>query len=174
MDELEVYVDKLKRSTGYNEIPQFSQKDGRTKAKILFLHRDPGNSGASMTGVVDRDNPKITAKNFREANEKVGLDREQTIAWNIVPWPVGERAIAPQVEAALPWLGNLIELLPKLRVVALLGNDARRATRLLYLCHPNLHVLHGPHPRLWGNKPQDRAWLEATVCKARCLIQSSE
>ena len=92
----------------------------------------------------------------------------------IVPWPVGERPIVPQVEAALPWLGKLLELLPKLRVVALLGNDARRATQVLYLCRPDLHVLHGPHPRLWGNKPQNRAWLEATVSKARYLIRDNE
>ena len=79
MDALDEYVEDLRLSK-CESVPRFSQNDGRTKARVLFLHRDPGKSGASTTGVVDRDNPYITAKNFREANEKAGLDRELTIA----------------------------------------------------------------------------------------------
>lgn len=150
MDQLDVYLDELREYKERDDIPQFSSKDGRTKAKVLFLQRDPGNSGASKSGVVDRDNDYRTAKNFKEAN--VGLDRKLAISWNVVPWPASEGTFASQVEDALPWLGKLLDLLPELRVVALLGSDAQKATRYLYLHYPDLHVLHGPHPSLRPQK----------------------
>lgn len=127
MDQLDVYLDELRKYKEGHDIPQFSSKDGRTKAKVLFLQRDRGNSGASKSGVVGRDNDYRTAKNFKEAN--ASLDRKLAISWNIVPWPASEGAFAPQVEDALPWLGKLLDLLRELRVVVLLGNDAQKATR---------------------------------------------
>jgi uracil-DNA glycosylase len=176
MDELDEYVDRLKKHKKCDDIPGFSTEDGRTEAQILFLLRDPGNSGAMQSRLVDRSNTGRTARNFRAVNDKVNLDRRLTITWNIVPWPAdNEPPFARQVEDALPWLGKLLKLLPKLRVVALLGNDAIKATPFLYRCRPDLHVLHGPHPSLPYDKTQDRrAWLEATVYKARCLVQGSE
>jgi uracil-DNA glycosylase len=104
MDALDEYVEELRRSKGEG-VPDFSKDDGRTEAKILFLHRDPGNSGASKTGFVDRGNPHATAKNFREASEKAGLDRKLTIAWNAVPWPVGERTFVEELER-VRWKGG--------------------------------------------------------------------
>jgi uracil-DNA glycosylase len=172
MDALDEYVEKLRRSKGAS-VPDFSIHDGRTEAKILFLHRDPGKSGASKTGVVDRDNPYATAKNFREANEKAGLDRKLTIAWNAVPWPVGESEFVAELERVRleGWLDRLLALLHKVRVVVLLGEDAHKLTADLYVKHPNLHVLHGPHPSWRGVRtPERRRWLEYTVRKARNLI----
>ena len=172
MDALDEYVEELRRSKGKG-IPDFSTHDGRTEAKILFLHRDPGNSGASKTGVVDRHNPYATAKNFREANEKADLDRKLTIAWNAVPWPVGKSRFVGELERVRSewWLDRLLDLLQQVRVVVLLGGDAHMLTADLYVKHPNLHVLHGPHPSWRGVRtPERRRWLESTVRKARNLV----
>ncbi|MDP9476080.1 MAG: hypothetical protein M3R38_10430 [Actinomycetota bacterium] len=172
MDELDEYVEKLRLSKG-EDVPGFSTNDGRTEAKVLFLHRDPGRSGASKTGVVDRDNPYNTAKNFRDANAKANLDRKLTVVWNAVPWPVGESTFARELEKVRleGWLDKLFESLPKLEVVVLLGEEAQRLTADLYAKHPNLHVLHGPHPSWRGVRtPRRRRWLENTVCKARDLV----
>jgi uracil-DNA glycosylase len=172
VDALDEYVEDLRLSKG-ESVPRLSQNDGRTEARVLFLHRDPGKSGASTTGVVDRDNPYITAKNFREANEKAGLDRKLTIAWNAVPWAVGERTFARELEKVRSegWLGKLLALLPQLQVVVLLGEDAHRLTADLYVERPDLHVLHGPHPSWRGvPTPKRRKWLENAVRKARDLV----
>jgi uracil-DNA glycosylase len=172
MDALDEYVEELRRSKGEG-VPDFSINDGRTEARVLFLHRDPGNSGASKTGEVDRDNPYITAKNFREANEKAGLDRKLTIAWNAVPWPVEESTFARELERVRSegWLDKLLALLPQLQVVVLLGEEAHRLTADLYVERPDLHVLHGPHPSWRGvPTPKRRKWLENTVRKARDLV----
>jgi uracil-DNA glycosylase len=130
MDALDQYVTDLRASKG-DGVPAFSEHDGRTNAKILFLHRDPGRSGASRTRVVDRGNPYSTAKNFREANERVGLDRKLTIVWNAVPWPVGESTFALELEKVRSerWLDRLLALLPHLRVVVLLSADTHKLTR---------------------------------------------
>jgi uracil-DNA glycosylase len=174
MDAIDKYVKELRLSKG-EDIPDFSTKGGRTEAKILFLHRDPGKSGASKTGVVDRDNPYTTAKNFREANEKANLDRKLTIAWNAVPWPVDESTFARELETVRSegWLDKLLESLPKLQVVVLLGEEAQRLTADLYAKRPDLHVLHGPHPSWRGVRtPRRRRWLGNTVCKARDLVDN--
>jgi hypothetical protein len=172
MDALDEYVKELRLSKGEG-VPDFSINDGRTEAKVLFLHRDPGKSGASKTGRVDRDNPYITAKNFREANEKAGLDRKLTIAWNAVPWPVGESTFARELKRVRSeaWLDKLLVLLEQVNVVVLLGEETHRLTSDLYVECPALHVLHGPHPSWRGVlTPERRKWLENAVRKARDLL----
>ncbi len=172
MDALDKYVKELRLSKG-EDVPGFSTNDGRTEAKVLFLHRDPGKSGASKTGVVDRDNPYTTAKNFREANEKADLDRKLTIAWNAVPWPMDESTFARELEKVRSegWLDKLLALLQQVQVVVLLGAEAQRLTVDLYVKRPDLHVLHGPHPSWRGVRTLTRRrWLENTVRKARDLV----
>src|ERR687890_1430069 len=87
MDKLDEYLSDLEvlRQGMKGDIPRFSEKDGRTEAKVLFLFQDPGRSGAAASGVVDRDNDDHTAKAFREASEGV-LDRGMTVSWNAIPW----------------------------------------------------------------------------------------
>lgn len=172
MDALDEYVAELRSEKG-DGVPEFSQHDGRTEARVLFLHRDPGNSGASRTGVVDRGNPYATARNFREANDAARLDRKLTVVWNAVPWPVGARSFARELERVRSegWLDKLLVLLPHLRVVVLLGEEAHGLTPDLYEKRPDLHVLHGPHPSWRGvPSPERRRWLENTVRKARDLV----
>ena len=173
MDSLDAYVKEL-RDSKEEWIPEFSPHDGRTQARVLFLLRDPGNSGAAKTRVVDRCNPGPTAKNFREANEKADLNRRLTVSWNAVPWPVRENStFGLQLEEVRrgEWLVKLLRLLPQLHAVVLLGGDAHKLTPDLYAIRPDLHVLHGPHPSWRGiNTLARRKWLEDTVRKARDLV----
>ncbi len=68
-------------------------------------------------------------------------------------------------------LDELLGLLPQLQVVVLLGEEAHRLTADLYVEHPHLQVLHGPHSSWRGvSTPKRRRWLENTVRKARDLI----
>jgi uracil-DNA glycosylase len=174
MDALDRYVEEIRRSKGEGvPIPAFSRHDGRTEAQVLFLLRDPGASGASESGEIDRGNSRSAARNFRIANDAAGLDRKLTISWNAVPWPVGDRKFTAELDRVRSegWLDKLLKLLPRLRVVVLLGEDAHELTPDLYTTRPDLHVLHGPHPSWRGvGTPQRREWLEDTVRKAKHLV----
>lgn len=174
MDKLDKYVEELRQSKG-DGIPTFSPHDGRTEAKVLFLLQDPGKSGASQTDVADRGNPGSTAKNFEKANTAADLDRELTISWNAVPWPLpDDSTFVKELEKVREegWLKKLLDLLPNLRVVVLLGGEAHRLTPDLYEeSYSKLHVLHGPHPSWSGvSTTVRRKWLENTVLKARNLV----
>jgi hypothetical protein len=173
VDRLDEYLAKLMCITGRDDIPRFSPKDGRLDATVLFFQQDPGRSGASSSGIVDRDNDGPTARNFKEANDGV-LDRKLAISWNIVPWPLGERSVSDQIDEALPRHDELLGLLRNLRVVVLLGDIAgsNKVLSWLYRKYPHLHVLRGPHPVLsYSNREERRAWLEASVKKAATLIE---
>jgi hypothetical protein len=66
MDDLDKYLADLRGLRGgmLGAIPEFSDKDGRTTAEVLFLFEDPGKSGAAESGVVDRDNDDSSAAAF--------------------------------------------------------------------------------------------------------------
>ena len=84
----------------------------------------------------------------------------------IVPWRCPNPPAAT-VREALPWLGELLELLPKLRVVVLCGRTAQRATSYLYRHHPALCVLHAPHPSTRGlGTPERHEYFWAAMRKA--------
>jgi len=166
VDELDKFVDELRQAKGRCDIPRFSLHDGRAEAKCLFLLKTPSKA-ALASGYITRENCDVTARNFTRANEEAGLDREDTISWNIVPWYT-ENA-DKEVEEALPCLVKLLNLLPKLRVVVLLGETTRKATSVLYRYDrlPDLCVIHAPHPGAQAlNRPGKRAYLDAAIRKA--------
>lgn len=174
VEPLNEYAAKLRSSKGAGGegVPYFTSKEGGAEAKILYLLQDPGRSGASRSGYMDPDNKGPTAKNFREA--KAGMDPRAVITWNAVPWPVKQGKLATELRVAREEqrLDELLELLPCLRVVVLLGDEAHKLTEDLYVRRPQLHILHGPHPSWRGVKtPGKKKWLRNTVCKAYELIE---
>jgi hypothetical protein len=119
MDALVEYLAGLRdlRRDMPGDIPRFSDKDGRTKAKVLFLFEDPGKSGAAESGEVDRDNDDPSAKAFTEANKGV-LNRETTVSWNTIPWARQEK-VAQEISLVREWklVPKLLDALPDVRVV---------------------------------------------------------
>ena len=111
---------------------------------------------------------------FREA----GIDRRRDIvAWNIVPWYLGDdRKIgevqAGDIEEARPALLELLDLLPDLPVVVLFGRKAQAGWRR---AQPPLAlpVLEAPHPsgRWLNGHPEDRAVIVARLREARELAR---
>ncbi len=167
MNALDAFVERIRRTTGRgNEIPHFSRFDGGVGALCLFLFETP-NRVAVERGYAERENRDPSARNFEDACDAAGLDRELTISWNIVPWQSADPTPATAREA-LPWLGELLDLLPELRVVVLFGTTAREATSYLYRHHSDLCVLHAPHPsnRSLGPHPERHEHLQAAVKKA--------
>lgn len=155
MDALDEYLAWLREQRGVmsGDVPRFSDKDGRTAARVLFLFQDPGNSGAARSGVVDRCNDGPSAKAFRKANKGV-LDREETVSWNAIPWAM-QGTVADEKRLVREWrlIPRLLDALPEVRVV-LFGNVARDFTVDVYAygadANRGLLVLHGPHPSSRG------------------------
>lgn len=131
-------------------MPDFDPLDGGVHAEGLFLLEAPGGRAVG-SGFVSRNNPDETAKNFFELNEEAGLPRERTVTWNVVPWYVGSgtkiRAVtAADIRASEPYLLQLLQLLPALRVVVLIGRKAQRVMPVFERSMPNCAVFQCPHP----------------------------
>lgn len=148
---LTAYVAALRREVGPDAaIPDFDPWDGGASAELLYLLEAPG-AKAVLSGFISRNNPDETAKNFFELNRAAGIPRKRTVSWNIVPWYIGtgariRAAGRSDIEAGLPALGRLLALLPKLKVVVLIGRKAERAARLVSQLRPKVRLLRSPHP----------------------------
>ena len=129
-------------------IPNFDPCDGGIQARVLLLLEAPGPK-AVESGFVSSNNPDPTARNLWHLVHNAEIDRTDTLIWNIVPWYVGSgKQIRPvnnsDVKQALPYLKDLLALLPRLQMVVLVGRKAQSAApkiRLLTLL-PMRHTYH--------------------------------
>ncbi len=135
----------------HGPVPHFDPCDGGDRARLLLLLETPG-PGAAPLRFVSRDNPTGTAANLRRFCAIAGLEREETVIWNTVPWVVhspGARnrpVRRGEVAAGLQALPALLARLPELRVVVLAGRVAQRAGEVVRTACPQAVVLAMPHP----------------------------
>jgi uracil-DNA glycosylase len=166
------YVNRLRNQLGYGrEIPYFDPLDGGINARLLFLLEAPGRKAVD-SGFISRDNPDPSARNMAQVLDECRIPREETVLWNIVPWYVGDQTrIRPvnqkDVKVALSPLEDLRLLLPRVRVVILVGRKAQRArlsigklfqTPVLECWHPSQRSLN-----VW---PQKREEIKAVFRQA--------
>lgn len=148
---LSAFVRALRQETGLESaIPYFDPADGGTDADILFLLEAPG-PRAVQSGFVSRDNPDETAKNFLLLCHEARIDRRRTVCWNVVPWYIGagkriRAATGQDVASGLQSLGRLLELLPRLSTVVLVGGKAAKARGFVAERRPRVDVVEMPHP----------------------------
>jgi hypothetical protein len=131
-------------------IPNFDPLDGGINADCLFLLEAPG-PNAITSGFISRNNPDETAKNFFLLNQEASIVRTRTVSWNVVPWYVGSgtriRAANPSdIRLALPALTKLLQLLTRLRIVALIGRKAATAREAVTSLCPVARIFTLPHP----------------------------
>ncbi len=145
------FVRRLRVDIGSNaSIPFFDPWDGGINAEILFLLEAPGPK-ARNSCFISRNNPDETAKNFFELLTEAGVPRKSSILWNIVPWYVGtgekiRPANTSDVSSGINSLENLLNLLPRLREIVLVGRKAQKAEGYLRKIRPLLIVEKCPHP----------------------------
>lgn len=159
------FVDELriKHSDG-KEIPYFDPLDGGVEAEVLYLLEAPGKK-ACNSGFISRDNNDETAKNFLLLNCKADIPRERTICWNAVPWYIGSgNKIRPakrsDINDGLQSLHELLNLLPKLKAVVLIGSKAQQVKdkleEKLRCVSPKTKIFLSPHPSpMYINRSQD-------------------
>lgn len=122
------FVNDLRRAEGTEDVPYFDPLDGGIRARCLCLLEAPGPKAVG-SGFISRDNPDQTAQNFFRISEEASLPRDQTVLWNIVPWHLGKGAhpSAADIRKGLCYLDQVMDLLPNLQVVVLLGRKAQEA-----------------------------------------------
>ncbi|MBU1700915.1 MAG: uracil-DNA glycosylase [Candidatus Eisenbacteria bacterium] len=152
--KLNAFVETIRRRERCGKrVPYFDPADGGVDAECLFLLEAPGPK-AVKSGFVSRNNPDETAKNWFLLNAEAGIDRSRTVNWNIVPWYIGD---GPRIRPAKPadidegwrWLNRLLktpDLLPRLRIVVLVGRKAQRVAERIRQLRPDLILMPCPHP----------------------------
>jgi hypothetical protein len=172
------FVRRLRARRGPDSVPWFDPTEAGVEAPLLFLFENPGRR-ADVThgsGFISADNDDPSADNAWHLYKEAGIDRRRDmVAWNIVPWYLGdERTIGKvgmrDLDEARPALHEVLDLLPRLRVVVLFGRVAQRGwDRARPPCVAA--VLRAPHTSgRWLNAhPEDRIKIVDTLAEARRL-----
>jgi hypothetical protein len=168
------FVRRLSLERGVT-VPWFDPTEAGAEARILLLFENPGRraDAAQGSGFISADNDDKSAENMWGFFREAGIDRRHDIvAWNIVPWYLGdERKIgevgARDIEEARPALLELLDLLSELRVVVLFGRKAQAGWRRT-AASVHVPVLEAPHPsgRWLNGHPEDRAVIVARLREA--------
>jgi hypothetical protein len=166
-------------------IPFFDPRGGGVDARVMFLMQDPSEV-ATFTGFISPDNNDPSAHNSTIACDQAGLAPRDRVHWNIFPWwvnitkkgiPVDPSRPAQSYTSAMPLastlLEHVLEMLPRLQVVVLLGKQAqggwRQAAPTLGTSVQGLRVLQCPScsPQAWNNidrsDPAGRYGREVTI-----------
>lgn len=133
MISLKEYTEQL-RKKNLGEIPNFDPMDGGKEAGILFLFEKPGPMTAldGGSGFISRNNDDPTAENTFKIMSAAGIPRKITCTWNLVPgWNKTTKVKAQERIAGRECLRDLINILPKLKVIVLVGNTAKSAKKKL-------------------------------------------
>jgi uracil-DNA glycosylase len=158
------FVERLRRERGLGaEVPNFDPWDGGVAAELLFVLEAPGPKTVA-SGFVSRNNPDASASTFYAANMEAGIPRRLTVTWNIVPWALADargrvRAPAPRdLGAGIPYLEQLLSLLPRLGAVVLVGRKAECAAPRLAAGWPHVARFTAPHPspQFVNRRPENR------------------
>jgi hypothetical protein len=104
-------------------IPNFDPCDGGIYAKSLFLLDSPDQATVA-SGFVSRNNMDYASKNLCVLLKRAGIDRCNTLIWNLTPWMLADNE-EPITDRAFLSLERLIKLLSQLRVVILIGDQVR-------------------------------------------------
>lgn len=161
IEPLQRYLANIKAEHSEKELPRFDPCDGGVLAKALFLLEAPGSKAVGST-FISRNNPDPTARNMCGLLQEAGIARGDTLLWNIVPWYVGDgnriRAVnSDDIRQSVPYLKELLSLLPKLKVIALVGKKAQSAkNRIRQLtCLPIIDT-HHPSARVFNVWPHKK------------------
>ena len=134
-------------------VPYVDPDSGGIQAKVLFVLESPAGPAALGSGMLSADNNDGTAKNVWLSYQASGMPRTFGLAWNAVPWYVGDgkrnrNVAATDVARGMEYLRQLLDLAPDVRVVLALGKPAQASVASAYdvLRPRGIRVLNAPHP----------------------------
>jgi hypothetical protein len=157
-------------------VPHFDPLDGGVQARVLFLLEAPG-PNAVVSGFLSRDNDDETAKNMFDLLAEAGLERRDTVLWNVVPWYIGDGnrirgAGTSDFALARRDLSRLLKLLRRLRVIVLVGLKAQAAWDLAGL-EPHHFIVRTWHPsgQVLNRWPERRRVIVGAFRRARRALR---
>ncbi len=171
------HVELLRAERGTDRVPDFDLTEAGILAPVLLLLKAPGGKATRErggSGFVSPDNDDATAANMWQLIREVGVESSRDlVTWNIVPWYLGSDTKIRQAERrdldeARPHLIELLDLLPSLAVVVLIGKRAAYGWRCLGATLPTVEVPH-PSPRNLNSRPWRREEIRAGLVTARTL-----
>lgn len=157
---------------GRGEVPYVDADTGGIDARMLVLLDNPSTKAESTTGsgLLSLDNDDRTARNCREAYARHGVAWKDVVHWNVVPFPVAgvKNGGSTPAERArgVRWTREVVDLLPNLEIVLLLGAAARDGWRRATITRPGIYVPAGnvPHCSMRGlNTAGGRERFEAAI-----------
>lgn len=109
--------------------------------------------GRSGLGLLSLDNNDRTARQHsRGLCSRYGVDNSDIVHWNVVPFPIAGvkngGSIPAERQRAARWTREVVELLPNLEIVLLLGAAARDGWKRAAVREPGLYVVPGKIPHL--------------------------
>lgn len=146
------------RGLARGDVPYPDPDSAGVDARALFLLSTPGPKAKAGegSGLLSIENNDPTAARCYRTLQAAGLPYSRCVSWNAVPWPTaGRTPTTGEMTAARPWLARLLDLLPELRAVVLLGRVAQDCWRRAAPPLPaGVTVLEAPHPSNLGmNQP---------------------
>jgi hypothetical protein len=148
------------RESGSLEVPDFDPCDGGSGARVLFLFEKPGpmtaqGAGKGGSGFISRDNDDPTAEATFMFMQQAGLPRKLTVIWNVIPWWNGTVTVTRQERiAGAKVVRDLMELLPELRAVVMVGRNAAATRPYLETTGKALFTSDHPSPRVKARWPE--------------------
>lgn len=118
------------------------------------------------------------AKNICELVETAGIARRDTLFWNIVPWSVsnGQRrreTTDQDLQQALPYLRQMLELLPDLKAIVMFGKNAQKAEGAIgRVTSVRLFSMDMPSPRVFNVWPEKKAQTQEKFRQVAAMLQA--
>ena len=132
------FIDDLGRHDDAGHPPYIAPMYKGVECPGLVVLRDPGPKagGARGSGFLSVENDDETAaRQFRIMTE-AGIDPADMLPWNAYPWYINAKPNVREIRAGCGPLKQVLDSLPRLRIILLLGGDARRAWKIFQTEHP--------------------------------------
>lgn len=152
---LNEWVLSLKEHLGPDAVvPWFDPDDGGVEARIACFYEAPGPKATverGGSGFVSRNNDDQSAANVWRAMQEAGVDRRDTVQWNVVPYYLGNSAKIrawndDDVDANGHLLTEVFALLPEVSVVILSGKAAQTSWSRYAPAGLDVTIVNAPHP----------------------------
>lgn len=173
-------IDEIGRDVGVRNLAYNDPTFGGTEAEVLFVLKSPeGDAGSDRNRVSFQsfDNDDSGAEFLFRTCERFALPRVKCAGWNICPFPIeGKNPSRTELERARPYTMRMLELLPHLKVVLLLGNPAQKGWEDRFLHRrPDVEVVLGASPSPPGiNQKRNRDNFEEAIRRVVRIVEGIE
>lgn len=133
-------VDELGKSGALGSVPYIAPMYGGVNARLLSILRDPGpkTQSAAGSGFLSMENDDATAETICGLFADAAIDAKDIVPWNSYPWYINRDPKAAELDAGVMPLKQVVDLLPRLRVVMLHGAAARNSWIRFLRRYPDL------------------------------------